>query len=73
MSVSNPASSPGPEFRGPPAFPVSCYVRENPSYLDASRFTDMPASHRALTVLDRHDCFCATLMVGADQTMVALW
>lgn len=53
MSVPKPASFCGPEFRAPLPFPVLHYKREDASYLDASRSTDMRASDLALTVSDR--------------------
>lgn len=36
-------------------FPVSCYVEEKVSYLEASRFTDMRGSDSALTLCDGHN------------------
>lgn len=55
-----PASLRKPEFCDPPEFPFSLYVREYPSYLDASHFMDMQASDRLLTVRDRHSVLCDT-------------
>lgn len=48
----------GPEFCDPMPPPVSRYVREYASYLDALRFMDMRAS--ALNVGDRHDLWHGT-------------
>lgn len=57
-SVANPASSLRPQFRDPPPFPISCYLRECASYLDAWRFTDMHSSDPALTIRDRQNILC---------------
>lgn len=64
MSIPMPASSRGPEFWDTSPFPVSRYVRKHASYLDASRFTNMCASDRALTVRDPRKC-CEIPMLGS--------
>lgn len=59
MLVSKPAPR-GPDFPDAPLSPISRYVLENMSYFDASRFTDMYASDRELTVRDSHNVLCDT-------------